>query len=185
MSSVDESLTSAAEDEEEFGALIEEFERDMREGRPRTIDEFAAEHPRHEASLRRLLPAVIGLEQAASEHAVASFPGRIGPYRLSGILGRGGMGIVYGAHDEELDREVALKVLAPHLASDPDFAERFLREAQAAGRLDHPGIVRVFRVGVADAHSYYSMQLVHGGSLDELLRELRRRSDPRREPIAI
>ena len=70
-----------------------------------------------------------------------------GRYRTEEVLGRGGMASVYLARDGELDRPVAVKVLAEHLADTPGFRERFLREAKLAAQLSHPNIVQVFDVG--------------------------------------
>jgi eukaryotic-like serine/threonine-protein kinase len=63
-------------------------------------------------------------------------------YRIDGELGRGGMAVVYAGWHEQLDRPVALKVLAGHYAGDDDFRKRFLREARIAARLHHPSLVR-------------------------------------------
>jgi eukaryotic-like serine/threonine-protein kinase len=70
-----------------------------------------------------------------------------GRYRLETVLGRGGMATVYLAQDEELDRPVALKVLAGHLADGPSFRDRFVREARLAAQLSHPNIVQIFDAG--------------------------------------
>ncbi len=98
---------------------------------------------------------------------------RIGPYETIDELGRGGMGIVYRATDTRLRRPVALKMMttAPEDAS-PDFLERFAREARAAGRLRHPGIVPIHNVGVDDrGRPYMVMELITGRSLGALRRE--------------
>jgi len=87
-------------------------------------------------------------------------------YRIDGELGRGGMAVVHSATDEELDRKVALKVLAAHLAGDPDFRARFLREAKIAGGLDHRNVVRVFDITELDGLPCIVMELVEGGTLD-------------------
>ena len=89
-------------------------------------------------------------------------------YRLVGKIGRGGMGVVYEADDLELERRVAIKVLATELTT-PDAAERMRREARIVARLEHPGIVPVHDVGVlADGRVFYAMKLVRGTRLDEL-----------------
>jgi eukaryotic-like serine/threonine-protein kinase len=88
-----------------------------------------------------------------------------GRYRIEHELGRGGMATVYLAHDVELDRPVAIKLLAQHLAGDEAFLERFVREARLAGRLAHPNVVRVYDAGDADGRPYIVMEYVRGDSL--------------------
>jgi hypothetical protein len=80
------------------------------------------------------------------------------------------MGVVYLARDERLDRRVALKVIAPHLANDPDFRERFVTEARSAAAIDHPNAVPVYSSGVADGSLYIAMRHVEGTDLRSLLR---------------
>jgi serine/threonine protein kinase/ribosomal protein S27AE len=84
-------------------------------------------------------------------------------------LGRGGMGAVYKARQQKLNRLVALKILAPEKGADPKFAERFLREAQALARLSHPNIVAVHDFGEADGLYYLLMEYVDGVTLRQLL----------------
>jgi hypothetical protein len=95
----------------------------------------------------------------------------ISGYRLGRLLGRGGMGTVYEAVQISLERTVAFKVLARELTSNPEFIERFVSEARAAGRLSHANIVAVFDVGKSDDVHFYSMEYMSGGSVDDLLRK--------------
>ena len=74
---------------------------------------------------------------------------RLGPYEIVGALGSGGMGEVYKARDTRLDRTVAIKVLPPALATDPEFRERFDREARVISSLSHPHICPLYDVGQA------------------------------------
>jgi serine/threonine-protein kinase len=94
-----------------------------------------------------------------------------GRYRVERELGHGGMASVYLARDEELERRVALKVLAAHLASEPGFYERFMREARMAARLTHPNIVQVFDAGEDEDRPYIVMEYVPGRTLAEEIRE--------------
>ncbi len=94
-------------------------------------------------------------------------------YELLDLLGRGGMGIVFRAREIALDREVALKVLALDPVLAPDAYARFEREAKLAARLDHPNIVPIFSVGSGEGVAYYTMRLVRGGSVEELLGQSR------------
>jgi len=90
-------------------------------------------------------------------------------YRLIELLGRGGMGIVFRAHETALDREVALKVLALDPILSPEAYARFEREAKLAARLDHPHIVPIFAVGQRNTVAFYTMRLVRGGTLEDVL----------------
>lgn len=87
-------------------------------------------------------------------------------YRIDKELGRGGMAVVYAGWHEQLDRPVALKVLAEHLAGDPDFRNRFLREARIAARLHHPSLVRTFDIAEVDGQPCIVMELLSGGTLE-------------------
>lgn len=90
-------------------------------------------------------------------------------YRIRSRLARGGMATVYVAHDERLDRPVALKVMHPHLAESAGFVARFRREARAAARIVHPGVVSVFDQGVVHGQGFLVMELVDGPNLRTLL----------------
>ena len=94
-----------------------------------------------------------------------------GRYQLIELLGRGGMGEVWRAHDTAIDRVVALKMLLPHYAKDPDFEQRFRREARAAARLDDPHVVPIYDVGEIDDRLYVTMRLINGVDLQTLIDE--------------
>jgi tRNA A-37 threonylcarbamoyl transferase component Bud32 len=91
-------------------------------------------------------------------------------HRIEGVIGRGGASVVYLAEHLRLGRRVALKVLAPHLADDEGFRERFIRESRTAAALDHPNIVTVYDAGEVDGSLYISMRYVEGSDLGKLLR---------------
>src|SRR3954470_8043761 len=99
-----------------------------------------------------------------------------GRYELGERLGVGGMSTVRLARDRRLEREVAVKVLAEHLAEDPQFVARFRREALAAARLVHPNIVQVFDFGLDEpsGRHFIVMEVVRGKSGAEILREMGR-----------
>src|ERR671935_1043607 len=91
-------------------------------------------------------------------------------YRIERVLGRGGMSVVYLAHDPRLKRNVALKLLAPELVQDESFRVRFLRESQLAASLDHPNVVPIYEAGEVDGLLYIAMRYVPGTDLKALLR---------------
>ena len=96
-----------------------------------------------------------------------------GRYRLRGSIGHGGMADVQRAYDEQLDREVAVKILHARYADDRNFLLRFRREAQSAASLNHPNIVSVYDAGDADGRPFIVMELVRGRSLREVTRSER------------
>jgi tetratricopeptide (TPR) repeat protein len=98
-------------------------------------------------------------------------PERVGPYRLERRLGAGGMGVVYAAWDERLERRVALKQIRPDGADDPRRRERFRREARAVARLDHPAIVRIHDLVETPEGDWLVLQYVEGVTLAERLRQ--------------
>jgi serine/threonine protein kinase len=91
-------------------------------------------------------------------------------YRIEALLGRGGMSVVYRAEDLRLKRRVALKLMAPELAGDERFRERFLRESELAASIDHPSIVPIYEAGEVDGQLYIAMRYVEGTDLKALLR---------------
>ena len=93
-------------------------------------------------------------------------PPQIRGFDIGDELGRGGMGVVYRARQRDLDRDVALKVLDPELAGDPELRARFAREARLLARLAHPNIVAIFDAGVTDdGCCYVAMELVDGAPI--------------------
>ena len=127
------------------------------------------------AAVRRLLAADRRagiLDQAPAVHALAGVlaeapaPERVGPYVVTGEIGRGGMGVVYRAHDPRLRRDVALKFLPAAWRDDPEAEARFINEARAASALDHPHNCPVYDIGTAeDGRRFIAMAYCPGGSL--------------------
>jgi serine/threonine-protein kinase len=125
--------------------------------------------------VRPSLPAAVtDLEsrQHEAEGSLAGGPVELPGYELVRVLGRGGMGEVWLARQKSLRRMVAVKVLPPRLAKDPEFVTRFDKEATALAALNHPHIVQIIDRGVAGEHYYFVMEYVEGRSLREVMREL-------------
>jgi serine/threonine-protein kinase len=95
----------------------------------------------------------------------------LGRYRIVSELGRGGMGVVYRAHEESLNRDVAIKVLGEHLAEDETCVQRFVREAQSAAKLNHPNIVQIYSIDEENGQHYFVMEYVSGTSVYRRIRQ--------------
>ena len=110
------------------------------------------------------------MTEEISSAVFSTSPGRqIAGYQIEQELGRGGMAIVYRARDVNLGRIVALKILAPQLASDDSFRQRFIQESRAAAAVDHPHIIPVFEAGKADGELFIAMRYVSTGDVRTLL----------------
>lgn len=96
-------------------------------------------------------------------------PMQYGRYKILNELGRGAMGVVYKAHDPQINRIIALKMLREDRVTSNEFVQRFLKEAMAVGRLSHPGIVTVYDVGQDHGTIYIAMEFLEGTPLDELM----------------
>ena len=134
------------------------------------VADQAAGDERVRAEVERLLDADLHTADFIEHPAAATLTsGRvIGHYEIGHIIGSGGMGRVYAARDTELGREVALKVAS---LDSPDAQARLRREAQHASRLSHPHICHIYDVGSDDGQLFVVMELVHGRSLADVIRE--------------
>lgn len=171
--------------DELLAELLESCLQRVRAGQPADLESVIVRHPQLATDLRELWAAAVLAEEfaigddtldgpfaSACEPTTvrvplheSHLPRPFGDYLLLEELGRGGMGVVYRAHQQSLDRTVALKmILRNDLASSVDVA-RFRAEAESAARLQHPHIVPVYEVGEIDRQPYFSMQLIEGTTL--------------------
>jgi hypothetical protein len=107
---------------------------------------------------------------ATADMPAASPPARLGAYRVVRVIGRGGMGVVVEAADDELRRRVAIKIMAPELATAETARARFVREARAAAAIDHTNVVPIYHVGEENGVPFLVMPLLRGESLETRLR---------------
>ena len=188
---VDEPLSSA--DEERLAELIDSLSEARGPEAVALLERLAGEHPDLAGQLRELFAAMSMADAVADASTileppraeppalapppapgsfvpgVAPLPASFDDYELLEEVGRGGMGIVYRARQKSLDRTVAVKMLLRRdLATAADLA-RFRSEAEAAARLDHPGIVSIFEVGECGGHPFYSMRFIEGTTLAKRL----------------
>jgi serine/threonine protein kinase len=166
--------------------LLVEWDRQRREGTPVSPEELCTgrldDLPELRARVRRLeeCDRLLGLTGPPADDDDDPAPDRIGPYEIQGVLGRGGMGVVYRGWDAGLKRAAAVKVLRPATAYRPfvrpaELRARFDREREVLGRLDHPHLVPVYGSGVSGDRPYVAMALQAGGSARERAEELTRR----------
>ena len=154
--------------------LASEFAAEVRAGQQPSVEEYAKLNPAVAEKIRETFPMMAMMEMAQearhTEDAADVLPGlEVNDYRILREVGRGGMGVVYEATQEKLGRSVALKVLPRRLAENPRSVERFYREARAAGQLNHDHIVPIYDVGSDRGLIYFTMRLIEGHSLAELL----------------
>lgn len=174
----------ASDRDDQLARLLAQMTDDVQSGLPVDIDHICHEHPDLSDELQELWGAVMVAEAIESGSLVAAdetmyrydsvslsieLPCRFGDYELLAEVGRGGMGVVYRARQISLNRQVAVKmILRGQLASDVD-RERFRAEAEAVAGLNHPGIVPVYEVGYIDGQPFFSMKLLQGQTLSQLM----------------
>lgn len=173
-------MVEPAEERDPVETLAEEFLIRRRRGEHPTISEYVAANPALADGIRAHFPTVLMLEQFKSctqssaglgmEQNVEP-PAQLGDFRLIRQIGRGGMGSVYEAEQESLQRHVAVKVFPQSRLRDESELKRFHREAQTAARLHHTNIVPVFGVGQQDGWHYFVMQQINGLSLEQVIRQ--------------
>ena len=176
--------------------LAEEFLERYRQGERPALTEYKTKYPELAAEIQEVFSALALVEQAGAPDpnrpttfrgkvtADGKTPCQLGDYRILREVGRGGMGVIYEAVQESLNRHVALKVLPYDAIANRTCLERFTREARAAARLHHTNIVPVHDVGEHEGIRYYAMQFIEGKSLDEVILELQRLRRMKAAPAA-
>jgi len=158
-----------AENDRELDRLLAGYVDRLNAGERLDPAAIIARHPELGEDLLDALEVFLDLESGTESEPL----GVLGDYRLVRRLGRGGMGVVYEAHQPTLDRRVAIKVLPAGLLADSRAVSRFLREAKAAGRLQHPNVVSVFGMEVQSNTPYIVLEYVDGENLAQVLARLR------------
>jgi eukaryotic-like serine/threonine-protein kinase len=176
-------MSSKDDQDEILESIVEEFSAALRTGQSPAIAEYQRRHPELATEIEDLLSSIVMLQQVKSanlgSHSARSrlesicHLEQIGPYKIRGEVGRGGMGVVFAASHEGLGRKVAIKVLPTPALDAGSTIERFRREAQAAARLHHTNIVSVFEAGEGAGYHYYVMDFVDGQNLAEVVAGLK------------
>ncbi|HEY3321360.1 MAG TPA: serine/threonine-protein kinase [Planctomycetota bacterium] len=143
-------------------------------------------HARHQLELRAIQKILLEQKRRREKDGVppVALGTEIGPFMILGILGSGGMGLVYKVREKGNERLMALKILSLKLTEDAEFVARFQREVQTASALSHPNIVAGFGSGTLEGKPYLLMEYVAGRSLERLLETERRLPEPRALSIA-
>ena len=183
MDQLEETLTQTAEPRQELAEILEKYLADLEQGAAPDRATLLAAHPNLAAELQPYLDSLDKLHVATHDlRAMRTLGGKgpveptakqIGDYKIVREIGRGGMGVVYEAHQVSLNRRVALKILPFAAVLDQRQIARFRNEAQAAAQLHHPHIVPVFAVGQEHGVYYYAMQYIEGKSLEAAIQELK------------
>jgi len=175
------SMTMPAESlDDRLDRLVAEYADGCAAGRPPERGDLLSQvPPEHHAALGRCFDLIAdGATRDRPPRTPLVVGSVLAGYRILGLLGRGGMAVVYRAQQLDLDRTVALKVLRPGLALEPRHVDRFHREAVAIARIDHPGIVQVHAVGESEGYHFIAMECVDGPHLGQVLERL-----PRERPL--
>lgn len=166
-------------------AIVEEVAELVRQGKTPQLQDYVQRFPDLATELERILP-LVGLAEKLGNATTGDLleagcggldlelPQRLGDYELIRQIGMGGMGAVFEARQISLNRLVALKVLTHKFQNRGRFLERFEREARSAAKLHHTNIVPVFGYGEEAGTTFYTMQLIRGASLDQILCRMRR-----------
>ena len=172
--------------------IVDHFTNRLRAGEHPAITDYQARHPEFKDEIEDLLASVAMIEQLKSDPTNSPAKSRsldevsglnqIGPYKIKGEIGRGGMGVVFEAVHESLGKRVAIKVMPTPLINSKNYVERFKREAQSAARLHHTNIVSVFGVGEGEGYHYYVMDLIEGQTLGAVINGINA-SDPKSTKI--
>ncbi len=177
-------MTKHSKTQVAFEEVAEQFLERIKSGESPTVEEYREAHPEHADEIASLFPAMLALENLGVEQTarremaqldhvgIGGNAQRLGDFRIIREIGRGGMGVVYEAVQESLNRRVAVKVLATDFTSSATDRQRFQREAEAAAQLYHTHIVPVFGVGRHGQLHYYVMQYIDGVGLDAVLSKL-------------
>ena len=191
MSSLESNSQSADAIEQQLEDLLLAWEEVYEQGQNLPAEEFCGQHPELAKPLQERINALLKIEKqfgatggmdASEPVRKADLDGQLDLGTQYSILRKhatGGLGEVYVAHDKDLQREVALKSIKPEWQRVADRKDRFLKEAQITGQLEHPGIVPVYGIGrTPDGQPVYAMRLIRGESLDEQIRECHQNGAP-------
>jgi eukaryotic-like serine/threonine-protein kinase len=175
-------LNLSEEQQESLAIILDQYLESLEAGREFDLQAACQQHPELASHIQRYATSVQTLHQVIGSNPPAAATKvsqldftlhQLGDFQLLREIGRGGMGVVFEAHQLSLDRRVAVKILPFAAVLDSRQIARFQNEAQAAARLDHPGIVPAYSIGNDRGTYFYSMQFVEGQSIEQFVGSLR------------
>ena len=159
--------------------LATQFADECREAsRAPTIEDYARRYPKLAGEIREFFPMILAMERWKGEREDAYLRKQVpdefsveklGEYRIVREIGRGGMGVVFEASQDNVSRRVAVKLLPWRIEHAPRWHRRFTQEARMLGQLRHPNIVPIYQFGEQDGYCYYVMQYIDGQPLNEVI----------------
>lgn len=176
-----ESQSGEEDQASQLERLASIFAEQLRDGRPATIEQYAAAHPALADEIRELFPVILAMESSKRDRENPAMRreipqtfafDRLGDCRIVREIGRGGMGVVFEARRGANDERVAVKWFPWRVTAMSHWRERFEQEARTVERLQHPNIVPLLGTGEDDGHPFYVMQYINGVSLDWVLHRL-------------
>jgi eukaryotic-like serine/threonine-protein kinase len=189
----DKQAMPSAEQTEFLSNVADEFSQHLRDGKPFDVEALIDQNPEVGDELTELLETAAMLERMREQQSLVAggpvighrVPDQLGEFEIIREVGRGGMGVVFEAVQQPLNRRVAVKVLPKAALWDARSIARFRREAATAARLHHSHIVPVFGVGEHDGCHFYAMQFIEGETLASLIEGMRNENSKRGRGIAV
>ena len=152
-------------DVDPLDAIMAEYLERIEAGEQPNVDSYLAAHPQYASDLKTFFRNHHWLGDAPRAKTTSLVGTLVGPYQIESEIARGGMGVVYRARQQGLERPVALKLISSGLLAGEEERKRFRIEAEAAARLDHPGIIAIHEIGSWQGYEYFSMTLIEGPTL--------------------
>lgn len=162
---------SSSGDEDAFDEILADYLQRIEAGESPDPAVYLARHPEHDDELRSFFRNHHWMDESPAPPLSSLCGQKIGPYRIESEIARGGMGVVYRAHQSGLDRPVAVKLISNGVLASEEERKRFRLEAESAAQLDHPGIISIHEIGTWNGHEYFSMTLVDGPTLQQFVED--------------
>ena len=159
--------SSDSADDDPLDLLMADYIERLESGQRPDPADYLEENPEYSEELRSFFRNHHWMDDSPPPEPASLVGMQVGPYEIKSEIARGGMGVVYRANQTGLDRPVALKLISSGLLAGAEERKRFRIEAEAAARLDHPGIISIHEIGSWKGYEYFSMTLVEGSTLQD------------------